>query len=45
MLSFKSQRKLIPEYSSNTTSDGMLGKRHPDSETEANKLDTEKTSA
>lgn len=31
MLSFKSQRKLIPEDWSNVTSDGKLGKRHPDS--------------
>ena len=31
MLSFKSQRKLTSEDSSNVASDGKLGKRHPDS--------------
>lgn len=31
MLSFKSHRKLTPADWSNTTSDGKLGRRHPDS--------------
>lgn len=31
ILSFKSQRKLIPEDMSNVASDGKLGKRHPTS--------------
>lgn len=31
MLSFKSQIKPIPEDLSNVTSEGKLGKRHPDS--------------
>jgi hypothetical protein len=29
MLSFRSQRKLIPEDVSNVASEGKLGKRHP----------------
>ena len=29
MLSFRSQRKLIPEVGSNVASEGKLGKRHP----------------
>lgn len=31
MLSFRSQVKLIPEDGSKVTSDGKLGRRHPDS--------------
>lgn len=36
MLSFKSQRKLTPADWSKTTSDGKLGRRHPDSTSQTN---------
>lgn len=36
ILSFKSQTKLTPVDWSKTTSDGMLGRRHPDSTAKTN---------